>query len=245
MVIRRIAITLLCATATIALSSCTATSPVTQSSVASLAGSGDQDSLKTIYSKLGEVGGKVYTLNPASSTVRIHAFRAGSAARLGHNHVISVPQFTGFAYLPPSGPASARFDLEFRLDQLEIDNPAYRLALGKAFSSVLTSEARESIRNHMLGADNLEADQFPFVRIHSLQIAGEAPKFAVKVQVELHGQKREMWIPLDVAGLPDRLTVTGAFVLHQTDFGVHPYSALGGVLAVQDEVVIEFKLDGI
>lgn len=96
----------------------------------------------------------------------------------------------------------------------------------------------------MLGADNLQAELFPHVRIHSLRIAGEAPKFAVNVQIELHGQKREMWIPLDVDGLPDHLSVTGSFVLHQSDFGIHPYSALGGLIAVQDEVVIEFQLQG-
>ena len=159
MVIRKIAITLLCATAAIVLLSCTATSPVTQAGVASITESGEQSNLKTIYSGLKEAGGKVFTLNPRSSTVRIHVFRAGSAARLGHNHVISAPQFTGFVYLPLSGPASARFDLEFRLDQLELDNPEYRSALGSAFSSVMTSETMESTRNHMLGADNLQADQ--------------------------------------------------------------------------------------
>jgi polyisoprenoid-binding protein YceI len=53
-----------------------------------------------------------------------------------------------------------------------------------------------------------------------------------------------MWVPLSVEGLPDRLSVTGSLVLRQTDFGVQPYSVLGGMLAVQDEVIIEFKLLG-
>jgi polyisoprenoid-binding protein YceI len=97
----------------------------------------------------------------------------------------------------------------------------------------------------MLGEDNMQADRFPFVRIHSLQITGEAPKFAAKVQVEMHGQTREMWVPLSVEGLPNRISVTGSFVLKQTDFGAQPYSVLGGLLAVQDEVPIEFKLIGL
>jgi hypothetical protein len=44
--------------------------------------------------------------------------------------------------------------------------------------------------------------------------------------------------------LPDRLLVSGSFVLRQTDFGVQPLSLLGGLLSVQDAVVIEFKLAG-
>jgi len=96
----------------------------------------------------------------------------------------------------------------------------------------------------MLGEDNFQSDRFPYVRIHSLQISGESPKFATKILVEMHGRKREMWIPLGVEGLPDRLFVNGFFVLRQTDFDVQPYSVLGGLFAMQDAVVVEFKLVG-
>jgi hypothetical protein len=176
--------------------------------------------------------------------VRIYVFRAGRAAKLAHNHVLSAPQFTGFLYLPASDVWSGRFDLEFRLDELEIDKPEYRALLGPAFASVPTPEAIQATREHMLSEDNMQADRFPFVRIHSLEIAGESPKLAVKVQVEMHGQKRDMWVPLSVEGLPDRVLVSGALVLRQTDFGAQPYSVLGGLIAVKDEVLIEFKLSG-
>ena len=49
---------------------------------------------------------------------------------------------------------------------------------------------------------------------------------------------------LDVQGLPDRLVVAGAFVLRQSDFGIKPFSVLGGLLAVEDELVVEFRLIG-
>jgi len=244
MFFKKTLIILFAVAAAIALQSCNATSPATQTGLTAAPQNGGQPDLKTLYSELGRAGGKVFTLDPKTSAVRIYAFRAGRAAKVGHNHVLSAPQFTGFFHLPPEGALNARFDLEFRLDQLEIDNPEYRSVLGSAFSSFLSHEAIEGTREHMLGKDNLQADQFPVVRIHSLQIAGEAPKFAAKAQVEMHGQKREIWVPLSVEGLPDRLSAAGSFVLRQTDFGAQPYSVLGGMLAVQDEVVIEFKLLG-
>ena len=95
--------------------------------------SGDQTDLRAIYSELETAGGKVFTLDPHSSVVRMYAFRGGRAAKLAHNHVLAAPQFAGFFYLPPGGASESRFDLEFRLDQLEIDNPANRAALGSAF----------------------------------------------------------------------------------------------------------------
>lgn len=243
MLFRKSMLTLFASVAAIALSSCItpATSPAVP---AAHAQANIQSDLPTVYASLARDGGKLFTLEPKTSTVRIYAFRAGSAARLGHNHVLAAPQFTGYFHLPASGTSNARFDLEFRLDQLEMDNPLYRATLGKAFASVLTPEAIEGTRQHMLGESNFQAEQFPFVRVHSVQISGEAPKFAAKIQVEMHGQTREMWVPLNVEGLPDSLSVSGSFLLRQSDFGVKPYSVMGGMLAVQDEVVIEFQLHG-
>jgi hypothetical protein len=227
-----------------ALLSCTSTRSGDGMGAASATESPERTDLKAIYADLGTAGGKVFTLSPDASTVRIYAFRAGRAARLGHNHVLSAPQFAGFFHLPPGGTSAARFDLEFRLDQLEIDNPAYRSTLGSAFASALPPGAIDGTREHMLGEDNLQAERFPLVRIRSLEIHGEAPRFAAKVEVELHGQKRAIWVPLRVEGLPDRVAASGAFVLRQSDFGAKPYSVLGGMLAVEDEVVVEFNLVG-
>jgi hypothetical protein len=232
------------AAATAALLSCAATLPSSRTPSAPAAAGGDGADLQAVYAGLGRTGGRVFALVPEDSRVRIFAFRAGRAARLGHNHVLSAPRFTGFFYLPPDGAANGRFDLAFRLDQLEVDDPAYRSGLGAAFSSVPSREDVESTREHLLGANNLQADRFPLVHIRSLRISGEAPKFAAETQVEMHGQERKLWIALDVVGLPDRLSVTGSFVLRQTDFGVQPYSLLGGLLAVQDEVVLDFRLTG-
>jgi polyisoprenoid-binding protein YceI len=120
--------------------------------------------------------------------------------------------------------------------------------VGDSFANPLSAESVASTREHMLGEFNLQADQFPFVRISSLEISGEAPKFAAKVAVELHGQTREMWVPVTVRGLPQAIDAAGQFlaegalVLRQSDFGVTPYSVLGGLLAVRDEVIVEFSV---
>jgi polyisoprenoid-binding protein YceI len=224
------------------LTSCAVTPVASPTGTAESANNASSIDLKKTYSALEQSGGKLYTLAPNTSAVKIYAFRSGSAAKLGHNHVLTAPQFTGFFLLPLNGTASGQFDLEFRLDQLEIDNPASRANLGKAFATVPTPEAILGTRQHMLGENGLQAERFPFVRIHSLAIVGESPKFAAKVQVEMHGQRRELWIPLTVEGVPDSLSATGSFVMRQSDFGVKPYSALGGILAVADEVIVEFTL---
>ena len=200
--------------------------------------------LAATYRTLGAAGGQVFALDPARSAVRIYAFRGGKAAQYGHNHVLSAPAFEGYFYRAPGGALESRFDLAFRLDQLVVDDPAHRAATGGAFASVLSASATESTRDNMLGEFGLQAAQYPWVRIRSVQIAGEDPKFAARVAVELHGKTREIWVPLQVTGLPDRVAVKGATVLLQTDFGVKPFSVLGGLLSVQDPLVVEFTLRG-
>src|SRR5215467_15111533 len=119
MIPKRYVIWLLAAASAGALLGCSAILRPPQAGSAPSAASSENADLPGIYSDMRREGGKVFTLAPQESVVRIYAFRAGRAGRLGHNHVLSAPQFTGFFYLPPSGPASSRFDLVFRLDQLE------------------------------------------------------------------------------------------------------------------------------
>lgn len=200
--------------------------------------------LEATYSALLDSGGSLFRIDPEASHVRIYAFRGGKAARMGHNHIVSAPQFEAYCYLAPDAVGGSRFDLRFRLDQLTFDDPAHRAALGASFSAAIPEDSVEATRRNMLGDKNFQAQDFPMVRIRSVQIVGEAPKFAAQIAVELHGQTRDQWIALTVQGLPDALSVEGAFVVRQSDFGVKPFSVLGGFLAVQDEVVVEFVLKG-
>jgi len=200
--------------------------------------------LATGYQRLAGEPGIVYRLDPARSQVRILAFRAGPAARFGHNHVLTSPAFQGFVHMPPGGAAPARMDLVFRLDALAIDEASQRAALGAGFAGVVDEEAKRGTREHMLGEDNLQAERFPFVTVHSVAISGEAPVLAARVLVGLHGVERECTLPVRVEGLPGTLRARGSLVLRQSDFGVKPYSAFGGLISVADEVVVEFEVVG-
>ena len=223
---------------------CCSSPPAVDAAAASTAAAQTPTDLKSMYAQPLTPGARIVHIEPEKSSVRIHVFRGGQAAKVGHNHVLSAPTFAGACEVPPVALTTARCDFEFRLDQLEVDNAAHRAALGKAYASVLSAEAIAGTREHMLGADNMQADRFPFVRLHSLSIVGESPKLAAEVQIEMHGQQRRMWIPLTVQSTPNQLSVAGSVVLRQTDFGVHPYSVLGGLLAVEDAVVVEFSLVG-
>lgn len=196
------------------------------------------------YAGLAKTGGQVYAIDPDTSDIRIFVFRGGPAARFGHNHILSAPSFAGRVFIPKAGVEQARFDLVFRLDQLDIDPPVLVRQVGGGFTTALSADDLAGVRAHMLGERNMQADRYPSVHIRSLRIVGEAPAIAAQVEVDMHGRQRDMWLPLQVAVSPGGITANGALVLRQSDFGITPYSVLGGLLAVQDQVVIEFKLAG-
>src|SRR3546814_8444582 len=80
-------------------------------------------------------------------------YRAGAAARFGHNHVVTVPRLDGWLAMNGDDTRTAQFALHFRLDQLQIDDAALRIATGGNFgtprsrSEEHTSELQSLMRN--------------------------------------------------------------------------------------------------
>jgi len=184
--------------------------------------------------------GAIYRIDPAAGSARILVFRSGTAARFGHNHVLAVADMSGYVQVPQGKAEEGRFALSFRLDKLRIDPAALRQALGTNWASEVSADAAEGTRTNMLRS--LEAEQFPEVRIRSLRLAGAAPKLAAQVEVELHGQRRAMWLPLNVDVSEGLVKAAGSLVIRQSEFGIQPFAVLGGLLSVQDELVVEFDL---
>lgn len=161
--------------------------------------------------------------------LRVMVSRGGSAARLGHNHVLQAGDLR--VDWPPAGPV-----LRFRLDALVVDPPALRAGLGPAYASAVDDAARDGTRANLLRA--LEADAHPEVRVTTLQQVGEGPRRAVEAEISLHGVVRRQWFVVAVDGARAR----GEVVIRQSDFGIQPFTVLGGLLAVQDALVVQFEL---
>lgn len=200
--------------------------------------------LRAEYAKLAAAGGEVFTIDAAKSRVLIHIFRDGRAARLGHNHVVSVPKFEAYVHLPSENAAAARFDLRVPVNELVVDDPPLREVVGGSFAGERSASDIEGTRRNMLGPRGLDAAQHPFVHLRSAAIAGDWPVLVADVDMTVRGVTRRqplvLWVKRDEAGLK----VQGNLTLRQTDYGMIPLSLLGGVLSVQDVVVIDFDLRG-
>ncbi|WP_431265710.1 YceI family protein [Roseateles chitinivorans] len=183
--------------------------------------------------------GRLYRVDAADSQVRIHVFRAGRLAKVGHNHVLGVERLAGQVFLPADGIAGASVELAFRLDDVGIDKPEWRAGLGAEFASVPTASDVAGTRTNMLRA--IDGERFPSISLRSTAVAGAFPVLAVKLAVRWHGQVREIDVPVRIARPSGEapLRAQGALVLRQSEFGITPFSVLGGLLAIQDELTVD------
>lgn len=239
------------------LAACSATAPGTVSGVAAASGSDAVPASAAAsarapagasscadWLRLQQAGeGRLYAFDPAQSTLRILVSRGGRLASLGHNHVIAAEQHAaGQVYLPRDGFAAAGAELSFRLDQLVLDAPAWRTAMGGDFAKILSEADIAGTRANMLKA--LDAAQFPVVTAVTRTVEGGWPRLVLRLDITLHGQTRTLDMPVE-ATQPEGdgpLKARGRLVLRQTDFGIQPFTVLGGLLAIQDPLTIELEL---
>lgn len=157
--------------------------------------------------------------------------RGGALARLGHDHVVAARRIDGRV-----APSAGLAVLRFRLDEMSVDEAALRQEAGLATQP--SADAIAGTRVNML-ARVLDADRYPFVEVRARR-AGEPG--ALQADITLHGVTRRYAVPAAVESTPQGVTARGTLTLRQTDFGITPFSVMGGALAVQDALEIRFVL---
>ena len=173
----------------------------------------------------------VLHIDSASSLIAITVRRGGVLARLGHDHVVASRTLTGTVE-----PAQNRADFQFRLDQLTVDEPELRRVAG--LEKQPSADAIDGTRTNML-TKVLDAERYPVVAVHAERGAAGEP---LRVAITLHGVTRNYAIPVALREDKGAMTVSGTVDLNQTDFGLVPFSVMGGAMAVQDKMELRFTL---
>lgn len=192
------------------------------------AGTPDLDA--AYYREAAGHGARVYRVESGNSLVAVRVYRGGRLAKLGHDHVVSSQEPGGFIDAD-----KGRADLYVAVESLAVDDPAQRAAAG--FESTPSESDIAGTRSNML-EKVLEAERFPFVvlRIRAVE------RGAVQAELSLHGVTRALSIPAKIDAGAERIEASGRFAVNQTDFGIAPFSVLGGALAVQDRVELWFAI---
>lgn len=196
----------------------------------------DHDSA-AFYDKLRAAGQTVLTVDSAHSLIAITVRKSGALARLGHDHVIASRTLAG-AVAPQQG----RADLHFRLDALTVDETALRAEAG--LDTQPSADAIAGTRHNML-TKALDAERYPDVTIRIARRAGAADNGTatpMDAAITLHGVTRRYAVPVTVVAADGALTASGAFEIRQSDFGIEPFSVMGGALGVHDTLALRFTI---
>jgi hypothetical protein len=186
-------------------------------------------------------GASRYRIDPDASEMRILVYREGPLAEFGHNHVIVAGAVEGEVYLATPLRDSG-FQVRIPVEALVVDPPAARAEEGGDFAKPLSGQARAATRENMLGPSVLDAERYPDIRVRSLGLHGPGWGPDLEVRITLRGVERDLTVPVALQRDGDRLAVTGLLELKQTDFGLVPFSAMGGGLRVADRIRVRFHL---
>jgi len=182
-----------------------------------------------------------YDVDAQHSEVEFLVYKAGAFSAMGHNHTVEAREFSGDVYLAPQFKDSS-FSLKLPVKDFEVDRAEARDAAGGDFKSHPSASDIKGTTEHMLGPDSLDAEKYPDVTIQSVSVSGEETKAEMTVRITLHGTPRDVKVPVAISRAGDDLAAAADFELRQSEFGMSPYSALGGALQVADTFKVHFKI---
>jgi len=182
-----------------------------------------------------------FEIDAARSEIFWRVYKAGTLARFGHNHIVSLPDPEGFIILT-SQLSDSKVEIEFDVAALRIDDPALRGRYGEEFSSVPSAEDIAGTRGNMLGSGVLNAEQFRQIRMVGTGLSGLGGDQTLQLRLELLGRQVTKVIPIDVTVVDDTLQARGEFSLSHTELGLTPFSALMGALQVGEQLDFTFDV---
>ena len=184
---------------------------------------------QAFYDDALSAGKAVYRVDPGQSLVVVEVRRGGTLSRFGHDHVVSARNLEGYV-----APDAGRADLRVALDGLGVDEPELRKAAGLDTQPSASDIA--GTRANMLQRV-LETERFPYALIRVARAAD-----TLDVTLTLHGVTRALRTPAAVRVDGGLVEVSGRLEFNQSDFGITPFSILGGAVAVQDRLALSFSV---
>jgi polyisoprenoid-binding protein YceI len=192
--------------------------------------------------KRGEPSAVIYRIDSQSSEIRLLVYRDGVLSTFGHNHVVSLKDFTGTIHLRPKL-AQSRVELEIRVDRLVVDDAAIRRQEGPDFANEPSNDDITATRTNMLSDALLNARQFPTIKVTGTSGPVDAKNSAMlDLAVQLAGQEIKLTLPATLKLEGNHLEASGTVALSHKQLGLKPFSALLGSLRVAEQMKLKYRI---
>ena len=170
-----------------------------------------------------------WSLSGTDGELYVNTGVTGRAAKMGHRLTIAMKDWR----------ASVRWtDAEPVAVKLTVDVGSLEVLSGEGGVTPLSAPEKAMARSNAL--KSLEAQRFPEIRCEADDIAKTGDGYRLTGTLTIRGQRREHVVDLHVDDLGDSWRMSCETEVHQTDFGVKPYSMLMGAMKVADPVTVSF-----
>ena len=191
------------------------------------------------YAAAARAGAGVYRILPQESLLLVRVGRAGWMQRLGHEHAVASEDVQGLVEINDD-PSASRAHVVLPIRNLIIDKPEYRERL-ELDTGPSDDDVAKTYTN-MLKV--FEPQLYPWVEAQARLATQEGGRRMFAVSITLNGSTFEYLLPVDLEVDAERLVVSGQAMIRHSEFGVTPFSAVGGLVRVADEFWVQFRLVG-
>jgi YceI-like domain len=182
-----------------------------------------------------------YQVDGARSQVLVLVGKEGSAAALGHTHVMSIRDLAGDVWWAPD-PAQSVLELRFPVSAIVIDDPVLKKAQRPDYQDEVTPAGIEGTREHMLAFELLDAADFPAIslRASGLVRVGQGWRLTVAITVRDHTVSIET--PVSLQQSAEEIVASGEFTVTHQQLGLTVHSAMLGAMRVAEALPIRFSV---
>ena len=172
-------------------------------------------------------------INSEKSLLTVHVNKAGLLSFIGHQHIVASRDLDGWV-----DEVKNQGYFSFDIAKMTMDEPA--LLKSKMLPDELNVSEKEATKQNMMKM--LDANNFPNVRVLVTSYDIKKSMIHAKIIVKDQMIERDLLVKVTKSASNKITNLTGETSLKLLDFAVEPFSALGGLLSVNDEIVIEWKL---
>jgi len=167
-----------------------------------------------------------HNIGPSNGSLKIHTGREGAMAKMGHDLVLEITDWSGTVDVGDS----SSVELTASPGSIEVREGS---GGAKALSDKDKADIKKSATNKVLGSSP--------ITFKSSEASLDGSTLDVRGDLSINGKSDAVNVPCTVG---DDGTVKGSLRFNQSNFAIKQFSAMMGALKVKDsvEVVIEAKL---
>ncbi len=195
----------------------------------------------TSTSAAQDFDGAVYVVDMAESEIYWRIYRAGAAARFGHNHVISIEEADGRVYRADAI-GDSRMELTIPVAALVVDDQDIRDRYGDDFATPPSAEDIAGTHTNMLSESLLNGARHPTIRLTGRDLRGAGSDMQMDLDIDIAGSQVTVTAPVTLTEDGQRITAEGEFRLTHSDLGLTPFSIMMGAMRVADEIDFTYRI---